>query len=180
MPFTKIAVISAIGLMAVPAFAQQFVSVPCVTVIAAPGQPSGQTQPMPDAFQVMDAQMAQMNAMMQAMDAQMAAQMAAMPQMPATPAAFGNLPAGVTGIAITTITDGAKSCTERVLYPATGAQKIQVSESGNACGALTPSQPAAIPTASPIPAAPVKPAAPTTIQVENNSSPQPIMLASRD
>jgi hypothetical protein len=178
MPFARTALVSAISLIAAgamagsaPAAAQQLFAAPGVTIIVSPDQP------LPDAFQLMNAQMAQMTAMMQQMDAQMSAQMAAMSQRPATPAAFGNLPAGVTGVSITTISDGSKTCTARVLYPASGAQ--QISETGNACGALQFGQPAG-PTPSALPAAPVAPKAPTTIVVKNEATAKPILLADRD
>jgi hypothetical protein len=179
MPLTKTACLSAIALVAVaaPAFAQQFLAAPGIAIIVSPAQPASQAQPMPDAFQVMNAQMSQMNAMMQQMDAQMSAQMNALSQLPTTPAAFNNLPAGVTGISITTITDGSKSCTERVLYPATGAQ--QISETGNSCAALHLGQPAG-PIPSALPTAPVQSKAPTTIVVRNDSTQEPIRLADRD
>ena len=183
MPFNKTALISALSLTVAaamaatpPAAAQQLIAAPGVTIIVTP------SQPQPDAFQVMNAQMAQMTAMMQQMDAQMSAQMAAMSQLPTTPAAFGNLPAGVTGVSITTISDGSKTCTARVRYPASGAQ--QISETGNACGALQFGQPAggqpSGPTPSALPVAPVPPKAPTTIVVKNEATAKPILLADRD
>jgi len=181
MPLTKTACISAVAVMALaaPAFAQQFLAAPGITIIVSPtqpaSQPASQPQPLPDAFQAMNAQMSQMTATMQQMDAQMSAQMAAMP-LP-SPAALQNLPAGVTGISITTITDGSKSCTERVLYPASGAQ--QISETGNSCAALQLGQPAG-PIPSALPTAPVQPKAPTTIVVRNDSTQKPIILADRD
>jgi len=115
---------------------------------------------------------------MQQMDAQMSAQLAAMPQ--AVPTAMENLPAGVTGVSITTISDGARTCTQRVLYPANGAPaKVEVSETGNACAALQLGAPGG-PIPSALPAAPAAPKAPSTIVVDNAGAQKPILLADRD
>lgn len=176
MNFAKAAFVSAFSVMAAasPAAAQQLIAVPGVTIIVGP------SQAQPDAFQMMNAQMAQMNAMMQQMDAQMSAQMAALPEMGATPLAAGGLPAGVSGVAVTTISDGSRTCTARVVYPAGGgAQKVEVSEAGNACAALHFGQPGG-PIPSALPAAPVARKAPGTIVVENAGAQKPMLLADRD
>jgi hypothetical protein len=112
----------------------------------------------------MDAQMAQMDAQMQAQLQQAAALQAAMPAMPVGNGAYS-------GVVVTSFSDGQHSCTERVVYPASGAaEKVQVSETGNACGSLG-AVPGVTPTAAPIRAVPIPTAAPAL------QKPAPLVIA---
>jgi hypothetical protein len=180
MTTRKLVSLSTFALLAgaAPAFAQQVIQAPGVTIII--GASPAALQAAQDPF-----------AAMRAIDAEMSAQMAQMNQIiqaeqtlaaaPAgsslTPAAFAN---GGAGVLVSTISENGQTCTERVVYPGNGAAaKISVSQTGNACAALhIGGQPAPVS----LPAAPAQPAPAQTIQVRNETGPsaKPIMLADRD
>jgi len=123
----RTAILSIIALLATAgaAGAQQVISVAPGVVLVIPA-----AAPMPDPM-----------AMIQQMNAQMA-QMQQAATMPAGTASYSS-------VVVTSFTDGTHSCTEQITYPsASSAEKIQVSETGNACGSLgvTPgAQPASAP-----------------------------------
>jgi hypothetical protein len=185
MATRKISLVSTLALLAgaAPAFAQQVIEAPGVTIIfGAP--PPGALPAAQDPFAAMRAIDAEMNAQMNAQMAQMnqiiqAEQtLAASPPATAlTPAAFGN---GGAGVFVSTISENGQTCTERVVYPGNGAAaKISVSQTGNACAALhMGGQPAPVA----LPAAPAQPAPAQTIQVRNDTdeTARPVMLADRD
>ncbi len=142
------------------AYAQQVISMaPGVVLVL----PAGTAPAMPDPvamMQQMDAQMAQMNAMMQAQ----------LQQASTMPAATGSY----SSVVVTSFTDGTHSCTEQISYPsANSAEKIQVSETGNACASLGVT-PGAQPVSAalhpvPLPATQPAPARPPALVVADNN-----------
>jgi hypothetical protein len=161
-------VLSAAALLAVAGVThaqsmQEVVTGPGVVLVV----PAGAAAPMPDPvamIQQMDAQMAQMSAQMQAQLQQAAALQATMPAMPVANGSYS-------GVVVTSFSDGQHSCTERVVYPASGsAQQVQVSETGNACGSLG-GVPGVTPTAAPVRAVPIPTAAPAL------QKPAPLVIA---
>jgi hypothetical protein len=169
MTASKLGILSllALGAGIAPAAAQQVLTAPGIVVIVNPAPAA--MPAMPDPMQMIAQMDAQMDRMMQT-----TAQLQTL-----TPAAL--TPRGTTGVMVTTVSDGAASCTRRIVYGAGQPAKIDVSETGNGCAVLggmtSPSTPTALPAA---PVAP-RPAIPPTIQVRNQpSQPQTIMLADRD
>jgi hypothetical protein len=172
MTASKLGILSllALGAGITPAAAQQVLTAPGIVVIVNPAPAAMPAMPaMPDPMQMIAQMDAQMDHMMQT-----TAQLQTL-----TPAALTQR--GTTGVMVTTVSDGAASCTRRIVYGAGQPAKIDVSETGNGCavlgGGTSPSTPTALPAA---PVAP-RPSIPPTIQVRNQpSQPQTIMLADRD
>jgi hypothetical protein len=144
--------------------APQWVAVPPgFTAVLVPDNAAPANLPlMPDPqamIQQMDAMMAQAQQDAATVQAQFAAMQNAAPQNGAPPAA---------GVVITTISDGAHSCTQRITYPGNGGQaSIQLTSTANGCALEGIGQ-----------TAPATPAAPTLIQAQAPTG--PTMLADRD
>jgi hypothetical protein len=119
------------------ACAQQVIAVAPGVVLVMPGAAA-----MPDPvamMQQMDAQMAQMNAVMQAQLQQAAAMQGSVP------VANGSY----ASVVVTSFSDGAHSCTARVVVPGNGAANtVQVSETGDGCASL--GVPGAVPARAPL------------------------------
>ncbi len=169
MDVTKLGILSlfALGAAIAPAAAQQVLAAPGIVVIVDPAPAA--MPAMPDPMQMISQIDAQMDRVMQTAD-----QMQTL-----TPAALSQ--SGASGVMLTTVRDGAVSCTRRIVYGAGQPAKINVSETGNGCavlgGQLSPATPTALPAA---PVAP-RPAVPPTIRVRNQPrQPQYVMLAEND
>lgn len=144
------------ALLAGPAFGQnapQWVAVPPgYTAVIVPGDAPVAAPMLPDPLLMirqMDALMAQAQQDEDAMQAQFAAAQ--------------NTPVQSGGVVITTISDGAHSCTQQVTYPGNGGRpEVQLTSTGNGCtlngmGQAAPNAPLApvlLPAAKPSPAAP--------------------------
>lgn len=87
-----------------------------------------------------------------------------------TPVAFPALPQGAGAVVVSSFSDGAGSCTRRVIYPADGgAPLVKVSSTGNACEAAG-LETTALPAVSPLPPAtvPQHAAPPRLVLAANN------------
>jgi hypothetical protein len=122
---------------------------PGVLVVVMPGGVALPVLPTPDPV-----------AMLQQMQQEAAAMDQAALQQAAMMSDAGAVSDGAAGVMVTQISNGAESCTQRVVLPAGGGQ-AQVSETGNGCAALHATAPLA-PVALPDAAAP-KPAVPATV-----------------
>jgi len=156
MSMQRTGFLSMIALLAITgaASAQQVISVAPGVVLVMPS-----AAPMPDPM-----------AMIQQMNAQMAEMQAQLQQASTMPAASGSY----SSVVVTSFTDGTHSCTEQITYPsASSAEKIQVSETGNACASLgvTPgAQPASAPLHPvPLPATHPAPARPPALVIADNN-----------
>jgi hypothetical protein len=127
MTASKLGILSllALGAGITPAAAQQVLTAPGIVVIVNPAPAAMPAMPaMPDPMQMIAQMDAQMDRMMQT-----TAQLQTL-----TPAALTQR--GTTGVMVTTVSDGAASCTRRIVYGAGQPAKIDVSETGNGCAVL--------------------------------------------